>query len=367
MDHEIEHVRRHYEKLRHDGPVFFLEKRIACPWCNSHDLTPCLHTVDLIQKKKGQFALDRCRRCQHIFQNPCLSGIGLGYYYRDFYDGFGAKHMRASFAARRSTYRRRANAVAAIERSPSLWLDVGAAYGHFCESARSVFPDTQFHGIDASDGIDDGLASGRVTAGFKESLEALGAKYAGRYDVVSMYHYLEHTMDPRSELRQAARLLKPGGLLVIEVPNTQTPMSRWLGRYWLPWLQPQHLHFVPAANLAMEMLSLGFQVEECDRGDPHDPLDLTAALLLMLNAKLPEGDTPWRSAPPNWTARFVRGAVFSLALPFFAIARCTDLALLGPILRLIQRGNAYRLIARKTSGQRDHPPQPTSSSAFSNP
>jgi hypothetical protein len=43
----------------------------------------------------------------------------------------------------------------------------------------------------------------------------------------------------------------------------------------------------------------------------------------------------------------VRGAAWLLAWPFLAVARCIDLVLLGPVLRLSQRGNAYRLIARK--------------------
>lgn len=352
MDSEIEQARHYYKKQRHDDAALFLKERNDCPWCNSADITRHLHTVDLIQQKGGQFVLDRCRCCQHIFQNPRLSEIGLSYYYRDFYDGLGAGKMRDQFASRRRTYQRRASAVATIEPNPSLWLDVGGGYGHFCETARAVFPHTQFHCTDASNGIDDGLAYGRIAAGYKESLEALGARYAERYDVVSMYHYLEHTTEPRAELRHAARLLKPEGLLVIEVPNTRSLMSRWLGRYWLPWLQPQHLHFVPSANLAVEMVSLGFRIEHCDSGTPHDPLDLTTALLLALNAKLPEGDSPWRSAPASRASRLVRRAVFFLALPFVAVARCIDLAFLGPLLRLSQHGNAYRLIARKAVSDR---------------
>lgn len=347
MTREIEPAQRYYKQFRHDDPSLFLEERSDCPWCNSIDITRHLDTVDLIQKKQGRFMLDRCRRCLHIFQNPRLSETGLGYYYRDFYDGLGATRMRKAFAARTGSYRRRARAVAAVEPQPSLWLDVGTGYGHFCETARTVFPDTRFHGIDASEGIDDGLKSGRIHAAFKESLDVLSTRYTECYDVVSMYHYLEHTTDPRVELRYAAQLLKPGGLLVIEVPNTRSPLSRLLGRYWLPWLQPQHLHFVPASNLAREMISLGFSIERCDSGDPHDPLDLTGALLLALNTKLPKGNVPWRSVPPSRIALLLPAIAWLLALPFLAIAKCIDLVLLGPLLRLSQRGNAYRLIARK--------------------
>jgi SAM-dependent methyltransferase len=348
MVSDVELAQRYYKQFRHDDPALFLERRSDCPWCKSKDIARHLDTVDLIQQKQGRFILDRCRYCLHIFQNPRLSEAGLGYYYRDFYDGLSATKMRKAFAGRSSTYRRRARAVAAVEPHPALWLDVGTGYGHFCGTARTLFPDTRFHGIDASEGIVDGLNSGRLHAAFKESLGVIGARYPEYYDVVSMYHYLEHTTDPRAELRYAAQLLKPGGLLVIEVPNTHSPMSRWLGRYWLPWLQPQHLHFVPASNLAKEMISLGFNIERCDCGDPHDPLDLTGALLLALNTKLPKGNVPWRSMPANQISLLLPAMAWLLALPFLAIAKCIDRVLLGPLLRMSQRGNAYRLIARKT-------------------
>ncbi|BDU18889.1 class I SAM-dependent methyltransferase [Dyella sp. GSA-30] len=350
MTRDIELAQRYYKQFRYDDPALFLEERNDCPWCNSLDITRHLDSVDLIKQKQGRFVLDRCRHCLHIFQNPRLSEAGLGYYYRDFYDGLGATKMRKTFAGRRGTYRRRARAIAAVDPHPAFWLDVGTGYGHFCETARTVFPDTRFHGIDASEGIDDGLKTGRIHAAFKESLAVMSARYPECYDVISMYHYLEHTTDPKAQLRHAADLLKPGGLLVIEVPNTHSPMSRWLGRYWLPWLQPQHLHFVPSPNLAREMIALGLSIEHCDSGDPHDPLDLTGALLLALHAKLPRENAPWSSTSAGRISLCVRAAAWLLALPFLAIARVVDLVLLGPLLRLSQRGNAYRLIARKPKG-----------------
>lgn len=350
MESDSAAAHRYYEAVRNEGVDLFLEKRTTCPWCGSPALTPRLHTVDLIQGKDGQFVLDACKACAHVFQNPRLSKDGLEYYYRDFYDGLGKERMRAAFAGRRSTYRQRARAVSPIEKDPALWLDVGAGYGHFCESAQEVFPRTRFHGSDSSEGIDDALRSGRVIEAFREPLSALSQRLEGRYDVVSMYHYLEHTASPREELRQAAALLKPQGLLVIEVPNSDCPMSRWLGRYWLPWLQPQHLHFVPAENLIKELTSLGFHIEHFDTAAPHDPIDLCAALLLWLNGILPPVNVPWRTQPPSLAARISRRVARLLALPLLIIARCLDLGLVGPLLKMSHRGNAYRLIVRKGRG-----------------
>jgi predicted SAM-dependent methyltransferase len=54
--------------------------------------------------------------------------------------------------------------------------------------------------------------------------------------------------DPRAELEAAHRVLQPGGHLLIEVPDPESRFARLMGRYWVPWLQPQHQQFVPVAQ-----------------------------------------------------------------------------------------------------------------------
>ena len=61
-----------------------------------------------------------------------------------------------------------------------------------------------------------------------------------RFDLVTMWHFLEHDYDPLRSLRTARRVLKPGGRLVIEVPRLDSRTFRWFGDRW-PGLQaPQH-------------------------------------------------------------------------------------------------------------------------------
>lgn len=340
----------------HDKPsaarspsTFFLSTRNDCPWCASVALANRLQTVDLFQRKDGRFTLSYCKVCGHVFQNPQLSGQGLSHYYRDFYDGNGADRIREIFARNGKVYRHRARAVAAIQAGPALWLDVGAGYGHFCETAREVFSGTEFHGTDMSSGIDEAFEVGRIQRGFREPLSDLSQRSTGSYDVVSMFHYLEHTTDPKDELRHAANLLKRDGILVVEVPNIRCPLSRWLGRYWMPWLQPQHLHFIPADNMVKELTLMGFQIEHCDSCSPHSPVNLSAALLLWLNHRLPKEGAPWCQTRPSLLSRIVRLATFVVAAPLLVLARGLDTWVVEPLLEATGQNIAYRLIARKVS------------------
>jgi SAM-dependent methyltransferase len=167
-----------------------------------------------------------------------------------------------------------------------------------------------------------------------------------------MFHYLEHSTDPRAELAAALKALRPGGLLLIEVPDPECRYARLLGRWWLPWLQPQHLNLAPAANLRHRLGELGFTVLLEQHGAAHDPVDLLAACWLWLDAVAPREDTPWLPGPPpGRLRRALRGAVFLAGVPLLLLAALLDR--LVPLLPHRARlSNAYRLLARAASDGR---------------
>jgi SAM-dependent methyltransferase len=69
---------------------------------------------------------------------------------------------------------------------------------------------------------------------------------AGRYDVVLMSHVLEHMHKPLEALRKVARLLVPGGLAYVEVPNFNSLCRRFFGVRWAHLEVPRHLNqFTP--------------------------------------------------------------------------------------------------------------------------
>ncbi|MGK4579061.1 class I SAM-dependent methyltransferase [Kitasatospora sp. HPMI-4] len=326
---------------------FFGVRRTDCPWCGATGLRGRLHTSDLLQHKPGRFVLDECRDCGHIFQNPQLTPAGLEFYYRDFYDGLGEHRLGGVFGTRSRVYRRRAESVLPYAAGPlTRWLDVGTGHGHFCESAREVFPDTAFDGLDLTEGVEFARREGRVVRAFRGSFPELAPALAGQYDLVSMFHYLEHSTDPHRELAAARQALGPGGLLLIEVPDPRSRYARLLGRWWLPWLQPQHLHLLPAANLRRRLSELGFTVLLEQHGEPHDPVDLLAACWLLLDSIAPREDSPWLpgSSPGRWR-RLLRGTLFLAAAPVLLAAAALD-RLLAPVAGRTRLANAYRLLAR---------------------
>ena len=331
-----------------EGLDRFFESRLAtCPWCGSARLETRLRTTDLLQHKPGRFVLDRCQDCRHVFQNPRLSAAGLEFYYRDFYDGLGEKQVGNTFAGRTRMYEERAESLLPFAPAPKNWLDVGTGHGHFCEAARTVHADTTFDGLDFTDGAELAERAGRVERGYRGSFPELAPDLSGHYDVVSMFHYLEHSTRPDLELRAAHRVIRPGGHLLIEVPDPDSRYARLLGRWWLPWLQPQHLHFVPVQNLRARLTDLGFTVVAEQHAEPHDPVDLLAAVWLALDTAAPRDDLPWLTTPPTTLRRILRAAVLIAGIPAFLLATAVDRLIVKRLSHRLGLSNAYRLVARR--------------------
>lgn len=330
-----------------DGTARFFERRRAsCPWCGSGRLARLVTTGDQLQRKPGRFTLEECSDCGHVFQNPRLTPEGLEFYYRDCYDGHGSTLAEAAFAGSGTSYRRRAQMVAAVT-TPVSWLDVGTGGGHFCNVARDVLPGTAFDGLDLSSQVEEAQRRGWVGRGYRGTFPGLSADLIGRYDVISMCHYLEHTRDPGAELDAAALALPPGGHLLIEVPDPQFRLGRQLGQLWVPWLQPQHQHMIPFANLRQALTDRGFTVVAAERGGAHQATDLAGAAFLMLTALAPDPAVPWSRQRVTWRRRARRWAVLAAGSPLVPAGMVAD-KVIAPAFRAADQGNAYRLLARKS-------------------
>jgi SAM-dependent methyltransferase len=79
-------------------------------------------------------------------------------------------------------------------------------------------------------------------------------------DEVIIWHVLEHLPDPRASLEAVHRALKPGGRLVVAVPNFESAQARWTGAAWFHLDLPRHLYQFPASALQRLLSEVGFDV-----------------------------------------------------------------------------------------------------------
>ena len=83
-----------------------------------------------------------------------------------------------------------------------------------------------------------------------------------RFDVITMWHFLEHDYDPLRSLRHARHALAPGGHLVIEVPRLDSLSYRMFGSRWPGVQAPQHTALFDRDRLLHAVSTTGFDVVE---------------------------------------------------------------------------------------------------------
>lgn len=339
-----------YQSLLKDGTSRFFEpKSSTCVFCGSTNLKLHHRLKDQYQSKPGEFHLDRCVDCGHIFQNPRLSIEGLNFYYRDFYDGLGEHSMDRIFGASDQSYRQRI-AMLRNYSHPKNWLDVGGGHGHFALIAKHLMPQTQFDVLDLSESVEIAFKRGWIHQGIRGLFPEMVASLQGKYDGISMSHYLEHTIDPKAEIKAASEVLAPGGALMIEVPDPESKMGQFLGSFWLPWFQPQHLNLLPSGNLQKLMEANGFEIKALDRAGAHQSVDLFFAVLIVLQRLAPDPNRPWQikqaSEPVKGLLSIWRGLVFLVGLPCLLIGFGLDW-ILRPFLAKPGYANTYRILGVK--------------------
>jgi SAM-dependent methyltransferase len=84
------------------------------------------------------------------------------------------------------------------------------------------------------------------------------------FDAITAFQVFEHLPDPLAALRTLAGFLKPGGILLVEVPGVDTWSVQWLGPRHRHFVQ-DHLHFFSAGTLARLLESGGLEVVDVYR------------------------------------------------------------------------------------------------------
>jgi SAM-dependent methyltransferase len=83
---------------------------------------------------------------------------------------------------------------------------------------------------------------------------------SNRFDAIALNHVIEHLIDPMGTLKECARILKPGGHILIFTPNSESMSHRLFGGHWRGLEPPRHLHIFSARSLETLLTLSGFHV-----------------------------------------------------------------------------------------------------------
>ena len=115
---------------------------------------------------------------------------------------------------------------------------------------------------------------------FSDDLIQRGILKSNSFDVVTMWHSLEHTDDPQAVLKAIHAILKSDGILFVSVPNINGLLAKTGGNYWTYLDVPHHLcHFTPR-GLKQLLINSGFIIQRSYRFSiEYDPFGWYQTLL----------------------------------------------------------------------------------------
>ena len=201
-------------------PSFFED--VLCLYCGSDARQPFVTAQEDLTGKPGDFTFVQCKDCSLVYQHPRIDIEHIKAYYDDEYIAH-RKHSNWGplawfFEWIMDSLDRKKDAIVRrhVELGPhSQVLDVGCGVGTFLAKMHKRYGSINT-GVDF---IDLRGAPELHTVEFH-----CGPLYeqdlgTARFDLITMWHFLEHDYDPLRTLRHAHHALKDNGRLVIEVPR----------------------------------------------------------------------------------------------------------------------------------------------------
>lgn len=260
-----------------------------------HFLTVIDHSVS-----KETFDLYYDQDLDLLITSPQPSPYDLGRYYEsnDYISHTDSKRSlfeKAYHFVKGIALKNKLNLINSCSPTKGNLLDIGAGTGDFLLSAKQngwktigVEPSQKAKGIAISKGIT-----------FSESTQDLESK---SFDVITMWHVLEHVPDLEIQIQELKRLVRPNGTIIIAVPNFKSYDANYYGKFWAAYDVP--IHFWHFSKTAIQIL---FEKENI-KLEKVLPMKFDSFYVSLLSEKYKNGKMNylkafWIGLLSNWKAK----------------------------------------------------------------
>ncbi len=192
------------------------------------------------------FSLLLNEECQILktHPQPTLDKLGSYYEFEDYIshtDGKRTLFEKMYHFIKRKAIRDKVKLINSYQPVKGRILDIGAGTGDFLLECKNQNWDIL--GIEPNDKA-KGIALGKGIK-FGDTIEKLESN---SFDVITMWHVLEHVPDVEHQVAELKRLLKPSGTIIIAVPNFKSYDANHYKEFWAAYDVPRHLwHFSKTA------------------------------------------------------------------------------------------------------------------------
>ena len=260
----------------------------SCPVCDSAALTSLFTVRDYTVSHKD-FQLVECAGCSLRFTQDVPDKASIAAYYKsDNYISHtdtskGLVNSLYKIVRKRTLKQKRKLVESIAGKKPGKLLDVGSGTGAFLDEMKR-------HGWDIT-GLEPDPDARNIAQNLYglelNDTSLLSGLPPAEFDVITLWHVLEHVHDLRDTMAQLFRLLVTGGRLVIAVPNYTCLDEKIYRQYWAAYDVPRHFyHFSPQAMDRLVKQQGGSVLA-------HKPMWFDSFYVSLLSSKYRNGSTNW--------------------------------------------------------------------------
>ncbi len=233
-----------------------------CPSCKSARINPVLKVRDYTVSQE-EFGVWECGDCSLRFTQDIPSQDEIGRYYQSaayvsHSDTKKGLINKLYHFVRNYTLRSKRNLIERTSRiKAGKLLDVGAGTGMFAKAMQDA--GWKVTGLEP----DETARLNALNQGLQlHPADKLFSLDPGCYDVITMWHVLEHVHDLHGYLNSFQKILKKGGTLFIAVPDYTSYDAAHYKQYWAAYDVPRHLYHFSPESMNRLMLQHGFVVKD---------------------------------------------------------------------------------------------------------
>jgi len=270
-----------------------LETITQCPICSSNTFTPYLTAKDRTASHQN-FNLQKCSACGFLITNPRPDIHSIGEFYKSekYISHTGANKTlldKIYLQARKLTLRWKLTLINQYKKSGIL-LDYGCGTGEFVD--RMQTNGWQTTGVEPSD-----AARRKAIELSNSSIVPSLLEINHKFDVITLWHVLEHVHDLNAKIAELKDRLKDDGIIFIAVPNHESADAMHYKDNWAGYDVPRHVWHFSKTNMQQLLDKHGFTLIKAE------PMMLDAFYVSLLS----EGYQSQNSSPIKMIKAFING------------------------------------------------------------
>lgn len=236
-----------------------METLIECPVCGSNEFQTILSCTDFLVSQK-QFSIQKCRNCDFELTNPRPDAASIGAYYQSeqYISHSDTKQGLMSqlyHAVRNVTLKQKVKLIDSLKSDRGWLLDIGCGSGYFLAAAHEN--GWQIQGVEPNENAR--TATQKLTGAYvSESVEALPDSRS--YDVITMWHVLEHVHELSKTMQWLNDHCRKNGYLIIAVPNHRSWDADRYKHLWAAYDVPRHLYHFSQDSMQRLLDAYGFRL-----------------------------------------------------------------------------------------------------------